>query len=217
MAELDMVIFDCDGVIVDSERLLNEVLRDDLAAHGLDLSVEEVMERFIGGTMEGVAEKARTSGAVLGPDWVEEFYPKAYARLAAEVELIPGIVDVLDALDAAGVPYAVGSNGRVKKMEITLGKIGLLDRFPQGWLLSGQDCAAPKPAPDVYLKAMALVGADPARCVVVEDSATGAQAGQAAGARVFGFHRETAREKLVPVSDVLFDDMAALPHLLGLA
>lgn len=210
-----MVVFDCDGVIVDSERLLNEVLRDDLAEHGLDLSVEEVMERFIGGTMEGIANKARDAGAVLAPDWVEVFYPKAYARLAEEVEIIPGIVEVLDALDAAGVPYAVGSNGRVRKMEITLGRTGLLDRF-EGRLLSGQDCPAPKPAPDVYLKAMDLVGANPAHCAVIEDSATGARAGQAAGAKVFGFHRETRRDVLQPVSDVLFDDMADLPRLLGL-
>ncbi len=216
MENLEMVIFDCDGVIVDSELLLNEVLRDDLAAHGLDLSVEEVMDRFVGGTMEGVAQKAKDAGATLGPDWVEEFYPKAYARLATSVEVIPGIVEVLDALDAAGVPYAVGSNGRVRKMEITLGRTGLLDRFPDGWLLSGQDCDAPKRAPDVYLKAMGLVGAEPSRCAVIEDSATGARAGQASGARVFGFHRDTAREKLAPVSDVLFDDMADLIGLLKL-
>lgn len=215
MTDLQMVVFDCDGVIVDSERMLNEVLRDDLASHGLDMTVEEVMDRFIGGTMEGVAKKARAAGADLADDWVEVFYLKAYARLGEAVELIPGIVGVLDALDAAGVPYAVGSNGRIRKMEITLGRTGLLKRF-EGRLLSGQDFPAPKPAPDVYLAAMALVGADPAACAVIEDSATGATAGRASGARVFGFHAETAREKLVPHCDVLFDDMRDLPGLLGL-
>lgn len=212
---MDMVVFDCDGVIVDSERMLNEVLRDDLALYGLDISVEEVMDRFIGGTMDGVAVKARAAGADLPDDWVESFYPKAYKRLGEEVELIPGIVGVLDALDAAGVPYAVGSNGRIEKMEITLGRTGLLSRF-EGRLLSGQDFPAPKPAPDVFLGAMALVGADPAKCAVIEDSATGARAGRASGAKVFGFYAETAREKLEPHADVLFDRMEDLPGLLGL-
>lgn len=212
---LQMVVFDCDGVIVDSERLLNEVLRDDLATHGLDMTLDQVMDTFIGGTLGGVAIKARGMGADLGPDWVEAFYAKAYARLAEAVELIPGIEGVLDALDAAGVPYAVGSNGQIRKMEITLGRTGLLPRF-EGRLMSAQDCDAPKPAPDVYLKAMALVGADPAKCAVIEDSAPGAQAGAASGAKVFGFHAETPRHKLAPHCDVLFDRMDQLPGLLGL-
>lgn len=212
---MEMVIFDCDGVIVDSERMTNEVIRDDLALHGLDRPVEELMDRFVGGTMREVREKAIAMGADLGSTWVEDIYEKMYARLGEAVELVPGIVDVLDALDAAGVPYAVGSNGRIAKMEITLGRTGLLDRF-EGRLLSGQDFAAPKPAPDVYLGAMELIGANPARCAVVEDSATGAIAGRASGAKVFGFHAETPREKLMPHCDVLFDDMSTLPVLLDL-
>ncbi len=212
---LEMVVFDCDGVIVDSEHMLNEVLRDELAEHGLDLTVEEVMDRFIGGTMEGVAKKARAAGATLGPDWVEAFYPKAYKRLGEAVELIPDIVGVLDALDKANVPYAIGSNGRIEKMEVTLGRTGLLDRF-EGKLFSGQDCDAPKPAPDVFLAAMARESADPKRCAVVEDSATGARAGRASGAKVFGFCVDTPREKLEPHVDVLFDEMRDLPRLLGL-
>ena len=212
---LEMVVFDCDGVIVDSERLTCEVIRDDLARHGLDLTVDDVMDRFVGGTMKDVLAKSRAAGAQLPDDWVEAIYLKMYARLAEAVELIPGIVEVLDALDAAGVPYAVGSNGRIAKMEVTLGRTGLLDRF-EGRLLSGQDFAAPKPAPDVYLGAMALVDADPSRCAVIEDSATGARAGRASGAKVFGFHAETPREKLAPHVDVLFDNMQDLPGLLGL-
>lgn len=213
---MDMVIFDCDGVIVDSERMTNQVIRDDLATRGLDMSVEDLMDRFVGGTMRRVARQAAEMGAEIGPTWVEDIYEKMYARLGEAVELVPGIVGVLDALDAAGVPYAVGSNGRIKKMEITLGRTGLLKRF-EGRLLSGQDFPAPKPAPDVYLGAMALVGADPAKCAVIEDSATGAIAGKASGAKVFGFHAETAPEKLRPHADVLFDDMANLPGLLGIA
>jgi HAD superfamily hydrolase (TIGR01509 family) len=212
---LEMVVFDCDGVIVDSERMTNEVIRDDFAAHGLELTVEDLMDRFVGGTMTNVRAQAIEMGAALGADWVEEIYVKMYARLGEAVELIPGIVGVLDALDAAGVPYAIGSNGRVAKMEVTLGRTGLLNRF-EGRLLSGQDFPAPKPAPDVFLGAMALVDADPTRCAVIEDSATGARAGRASGAKVFGFHAETPREKLEPHVDVLFDDMSDLPALLGL-
>ncbi|MEP5761920.1 MAG: HAD family phosphatase [Litoreibacter sp.] len=215
MNKLQSVIFDCDGVIVDSERLTNEVLRDDLESHGLKLTVEEVMDAFVGGTMVDVHKRALIAGADLPSDWVEAIYEKIYICLAERVELIPGILDVLDALEVAGIPYAVGSNGRVRKMEITLGRCGILDRF-EGRLLSGQDFAAPKPAPDVYLGAMQLLGAAPSSSAVIEDSATGARAGRASGARTYGFFAETPKERLDPHCDVLFDDMGDLPRLLGL-
>lgn len=215
MTDLKAVIFDCDGVLVDSERLTNEVLRDDFEKYGLIMTVEEVMENFIGGTMEGVRARACAAGADLPDGWVEEIYPKMYERLADTVELIPGVLEMLDALDAAGIVYAIGSNGRIEKMQVTLGRCGLLERF-EGRFLSGQDVAAPKPAPDVYLAAMALLGAEPVNSAVIEDSATGARAGRASGARSFGFHAETPRETLAPHCDVLFDDMRELPKLLGL-
>ena len=210
-----LVLFDCDGVIVDSEPVTNQVIRDDLAGRGLDLPVAEVMERFVGGTMVDVRARAAAMGAEMPEDWVEIIYPKIYHALETTVEAIPGIEAVLDALDASGIPYAVGSNGRVVKMELTLGRTGLLPRFA-GRLYSGQDCDRPKPAPDVYLKAARVAGVSPAHTVVIEDSASGAAAGQAAGMRTLGFIADTAPEKLTPHCDALFTHMSELPALLGL-
>jgi beta-phosphoglucomutase-like phosphatase (HAD superfamily) len=122
---------------------------------------------------------------------------------------------VLDRLDRQGIPYAIGSNGPHRKMEITLARCGLAARFA-GRTYSREDVAAPKPAPDVYLLAASQAGVAPQDCVVIEDSATGAQAAVAAGMAVFGFARETPRAKFEGLTELLFDDMAQLPALLGL-
>jgi HAD superfamily hydrolase (TIGR01509 family) len=211
----DLVIFDCDGVLVDSEPLTNAVMRDNLASHGLDISYDRIMELFVGGTMQGVMTKAREMGAALPDNWLDEMYGAMFERLAAEVELIPGADGVLDRLDAAGISYAIGSNGPHAKMEITLKRTGLIDRL-QGRVVSREDVPNPKPAPDVYLKAAQDAGIAPVRCVVVEDSASGAKAGVAAGMTTFGFTRDTPAKRLAQICDALFEDMADLPKLLGL-
>jgi HAD superfamily hydrolase (TIGR01509 family) len=210
-----MVLFDCDGVVVDSETLTNQVVRDDLAERGLDLSLQQVMHRFVGGTMADVAQKATDHGANIPPNWTDVVYPKIYAVLAESIEAIPDIEMVLDRLDAANILYAIGSNGRLEKMQITLGRTGLISRF-EGRLYSAQDLAKAKPAPDVYLKAAMDAGIAPADCVVIEDSVSGAKAGKAAGMRTLGFIAETPRANLAPVCDDLFSSMRDLPKLLGL-
>jgi HAD superfamily hydrolase (TIGR01509 family) len=141
-----------------------------------------------------------------------------YAMLAAGVPLVAGAVEVLERLDAAGVPYAMGSNGSMEKMQITLGQHGLMGRFRA--VLSGQAIGAPKPAPDVYLQAARACGAEPSGCVVIEDSASGARAGLAAGMRVLGYAEQgaetpTARQ-LTALGVPLFHRMSDLPRLLGL-
>ncbi|MEM7473322.1 MAG: HAD family phosphatase [Pseudomonadota bacterium] len=214
MCKFEMVIFDCDGVLVDSEPLTNLVMQRSLAAHGLDLSLDDIMRLFVGGTIAGVADKAREMGATLTDDWVEHVYAEMFEVLGREVEAIPGAAAVLDALDAAGIPYAVGSNGPHRKMEITLARTGMLARL-QGRIYSREDVPNPKPAPDVYLKAARDAGIALERCVVIEDSVSGARAGKAAGMTVFGFAAETPAERLVAICDSLFDDMGALPRLLG--
>ena len=133
----------------------------------------------------------------------------------AKWSLIPGIGAVLDRLDRQGIAYAIGSNGPHRKMEITLARCGLAARFA-GRTYSREDVAAPKPAPDVYLLAASQAGVAPQDCVVIEDSATGAQAAVAAGMAVFGFARETPRAKFEGLTELLFEDMGQLPALLGL-
>lgn len=179
------VLFDCDGVIIDSEGLTATLLREDLARHGLPLTPLAFEADYIGGTIETVADRARAAGAQLPDGWVADIYHRMNTLLAREAVLVPGILTVLDTLAQAGIPFAVASNGPPEKMQITLGKHGLIPRFRA--VLSAQAMGRPKPAPDVYLAAAAACNARPAECVVIEDSPTGAQAALAAGIPCLGF------------------------------
>ncbi len=210
------VLFDCDGVIVDSEPILFDLLTGDLARHGLPLSADEMERLFIGGTIPGVQARARELGAHLPDDWVDDFYVRLYTRLAQGAPLVPGIEAVLDALDAAGIPYAVGSNGSDRKMQVTLGQHPSIMRRLSGRTFSGQTLGKPKPAPDLYLHAAAFLGVAPQACVVVEDSPTGARAAKAAGMRCFGFAPHGSGTALVNEGATLFRAMSDLPGLLGL-
>ena len=210
------VIFDCDGVIVDSEYPTFVLLVQEFADYGLHLSPDQIAQDFTGGTMAGVADMARAKGANLPSDWVPLFYEKLYAHLALGTDLVPGILGVLDHLDARAIPYAVGSNGSDRKMQVTLGQYpGLIARF-QGRLFSGQTLGKPKPAPDLYLHAAAALGVAPSLCVVIEDSPTGARAARAAGMRCMGYAAAGHADGLRAAGAVIFNDMAELPGLLGL-
>lgn len=218
MTRPEAVLFDCDGVVVDSEGPTFALFLEDLAEHGLPLSLEEFETHFVGGTVEMVAQRAQAAGAVLPDGWVAHFYSRMYAMLAEGVPLVTGIPGVLDQLDAAGIPYAIGSNGSLEKMQITLGQHGIAKRFRA--VLSGQALDNPKPAPDVYIAAARACGASPEACVVIEDSASGARAGLAAGMRCLGYaghgpDTPTARQ-LVKLGVPLFHRMEDLPKLLGL-
>jgi HAD superfamily hydrolase (TIGR01509 family) len=209
------VIFDCDGVVVDSEHPTLVMVRDDLERYGLPLTLEELEAGYIGGTVETVAQKARANGARLPDDWVSDFYERMYAMLRAHVPLVPGILGVLDALDSAGIPYAMGSNGTPEKMQITLGQHGLIGRF-RGHLYSGQALGKPKPAPDLYLHAAGRLGVPAAACVVIEDSAAGARAARAAGMRCYGYAPKGVHPALAAEGAVLFSNMGDLPGILGI-
>jgi len=210
------VLFDCDGVLVDSEPIGLALLQDDLAEHGFKISMAEIEASLVGMTMPRVAEEARALGAVLPPDWLEQHYRRLYARLAEGTPLIPGIEAVLDRLDAVGIVYAVGSNGTLRKMEITLSQHPRVWSRLKGQLYSGQDMDRPKPDPALYLHAAAGLGIAPGDCVVVEDSATGCRAGVAAGMRTLGFAATSNGARLEAEGAELFHSMADLPARLGL-
>lgn len=218
MTGAEAVLFDCDGVVVDSEGPTLGLFVEELALHGLPLTLEEFETDYLGQTVEMVAAQATRAGARLPEGWVAHFYGRMNAMLRAGVPLVPGVPGVLDRLDAAGVPFAMGSNGSLAKMEITLGQHGIAGRFRA--VLSGQALGAPKPEPDVYLAAAAACGVRPEACVVIEDSAQGARAGLAAGARVLGYAAhgaETATARsLVALGVPLFHRMEELPGLLGI-
>lgn len=210
------VLFDCDGVVVDSEPMTFDLLAEDLAARGLRLSHDEMERRFLGGTIERVETIAREMGGDIPQGWTDLFYEKLYARLAQGTPLIDGVLPVFDALDAAGIPYAIGSNGTMRKMDITLGQHPTLAPRLAGRVFSGRDLKMLKPDPDLYLFAARHLRASPQTCVVIEDSPTGARAAVAAGMRCFGYAPSGDGAALAAVGAQPFRRMADLPALLGL-
>lgn len=209
------VLFDCDGVLVDSEPITHQLLSDDLATRGLHISATEVHRLFLGGTMEGALQEARRLGADMPPDWVKEMYEKMFDALGREVEAFDGVSDLLDALIDRGVAIAVGSNGPARKMQITLGRTELLDRL-QPHIYSARDLGRAKPAPDVYLHAARQLNVAPADCVVIEDSVSGAKAAQAARMRCIGFLSQGQSDPLSPHCQVIAQTMDDVARALGL-
>jgi HAD superfamily hydrolase (TIGR01509 family) len=210
-----LVIFDCDGVLVDSETVSNQVMVDSLARYGLTLSLEACMEAFVGSTMSGVMDKARRMGADLPLGWIDEVYEETYAALRAGVSLVPGIRDVLDLLDARGIPYCVASNGSEAKMKITLGQNGLWERF-HPTIFSAHSLGVAKPDPGIFLAAASHFNVQARDCVVIEDSPSGTLAAARAGMRCLGFAALTPAGRLETHGAESFRDMRDLPALLGL-
>jgi HAD superfamily hydrolase (TIGR01509 family) len=209
----DLVIFDCDGVLVDSERIAVRVDSIVLGRLGWPLSDAEIIERFMGRSeayMVGEIEAAL--GRPLAAGWDDEFAPLYREALEAELEPVDGVTEALDRISA---PTCVASSGTHERIHFTLGLTGLLERF-DGRIFSSVDVANGKPAPDLFLHAAASLGADPSRCAVVEDSVYGVQAARAAGMRAFGYAGGlTPAARLAGPATTVFSDMRELPALLG--
>ena len=212
---MKLVIFDCDGVLVDSEVIFNQALRDSLATHGLDLTLDQCMGHFLGGTIPNVKLMATTMGAKLPNTWVEDFYIEIYDKLRENVEPVAGIFTVLDRLSSAEIPFCVASNGRPEKMDITLGRTGMLDRF-DGAIFSAQQLGTAKPAPELFLHAADAFSVSADDCIVIEDSLNGVLAAKRAGMKCYGYVPHGGDENLAAEDAILFDDMTKLPELLGL-
>jgi len=229
------VIFDCDGVLVDSEPITMGVLAAMANEAGLTMSEHEAAQAFMGRSLrDDVALIESMLGRALPADWVPRYLERRNAALREQVSAVRGIVQVLDALSAARVPMAVASGGDRAKMRLTLGTSGLLHRFEPGPAADGRASAdavvgAPsrlfgadmvqraKPAPDVYLMAAQALGVEPSRCVVIEDTPVGVQAGRAAGATVLGYCERNDPQGLLAVgAAAVFRDMHHLPALLAL-
>lgn len=212
-----LVIFDCDGVLVDSEPIANRLIAEALSKAGLPMSGEEALERYRGGKLTRIKLRVEEDlGIDLGEHWVDGIYQKQFDAFRRELQLIPGIVDVLDALDRAGVPYCVGSNGPLYKMRVSLGVTGLYERL-ESRIFSADMVLEPKPAPDLFLHAAATFDIPPEDVAVVEDSAPGVTAGVRAGMRVFGYGHDSGEESLREAgATATFLKMLDLPGLLGL-
>jgi HAD superfamily hydrolase (TIGR01509 family) len=180
----DLIIFDCDGVLVDSEPIANRVLSEQLAVVGLALPVAEVMRRFVGRTKAGCLELAaemlrRPLPGSFAADWDEALF----AALRSEVRPVEGMAALLAELR---VPFCVATNSSPERLRIALDASGLAEFF-EGRMFSAAAVPRPKPAPDLFLHAAITLGAAPERCAVIEDTPTGVQAARAAGMAAFGF------------------------------
>ncbi|MFI5317430.1 MAG: HAD family hydrolase [Myxococcota bacterium] len=208
----ELVIFDCDGVLVDSEPISNRVLAECLSEIGLPTTTNDSLRDYKGHSWpECVALfEARLRGP-LPEHFGERFYRRAIAAFERELVAVAGIHEALARIPAQ---TCVASNGRHATMRVTLARANLFERFA-GRIFSSADVARPKPFPDLYLHAAAQMGIAPARCAVVEDSPRGVAAGVTAGMSVFGYAGLEAADELAAAGARVFRDMRELPRLLG--
>lgn len=193
----DGILFDCDGVLVDSERITSRVWAGLLTEIGLPTTTEQSLATYLGNSMARCIEIVTEQLGHTPPETLlPRFYADVKVALANEVEPVRGIVELLDALDAAGIGYGVASNGEHEKMQTTLGTTGLLARFDKR-RFSAVDVARPKPAPDLFLHAAHMLGFDPARTIVVEDSPLGVLGAFTAGMTVIGYAELVSPERLI--------------------
>ena len=208
----DLVIFDCDGVLVDSELITNRIFARMLNELGVAVSLEDMFERFVGRSMPQCLEIIeRLLGRQIPDDFADEYRIRTETALKSELNAVADIEAVLANI---GIPYCVASSGTHEKMQLTLGVTGLLDKF-RGRIYSVTDVARGKPFPDIFLHAAEQSRVPASACAVIEDTPTGVQAGVAAGMTVFGFCALTPKQRLVAAgAHHTFERMRDLPDLL---
>jgi beta-phosphoglucomutase-like phosphatase (HAD superfamily) len=212
-----LVIFDCDGVLVDTEPLAVAVRARVLAEAGWTMGPDEIVERFLGRSRDYVVgEVAARLGEEAARAAEDTFGRECEAAFAAQLTPVPGIAAALAAItEADGIDTCVASSGGHDKMRLTLGLTGLWSQF-SGRVFSAEDVAHGKPAPDLFLHAAASMGYPPDRCVVIEDSPAGVAGALAAGMKVVGYAGGvTPRSDLAGTGVVVIDDMAVLPATLA--
>jgi len=215
MGSYGVVIFDNDGVLVDSEPISNKVLADYLTELGHVTSYEEACRDYMGAAVHRVHEVVlERSGQRLPADFDEVLHRRVFEAFQRELTPVPGVASVLEKLAADGVPYCVASSGSHERIRVALRKTGLYEHFDEERIFSADDVGRGKPAPDLFLYAARQLGVCPERCVVVEDSALGVEAAVAAGMDVYGFAARTPAERLRSAGR-LFRDMGELTALLA--
>lgn len=210
----ELVIFDNDGVLVDSEPISNRHLAAYLTELGHPTTYEESIRDYMGSAMHRIHELVlERTGQRLPEDFDDVFHARVFAAFERELKPVAGVEDVLEKLAADGVPYCVASSGSHERIRVGHRATGLDRWFDEGRIFSSQDVGRGKPAPDLFLHAAEKMGVTPERCVVVEDSPLGVQAAVAAGMDVLGFTAMTPAERLTGASQ-LFESMADLGDLL---
>ena len=217
---IDLIIFDCDGVLIDSEGVASIVLSRELQRVGWMISPEECEAVFLGTSLRDIIAKAEAAtGHRMPGDFGARFSTAMMAALADDVVAIPGAVGALQQLTEAGMPWRVASNSSHAEMAVKFGRTGLVS------LVGGRQHSAEdmmklglngKPDPHLFLAAAAAAGVSPARCVVIEDSIPGSRAARSAGMTCLGFSPRASGIELAAEGAGIFKDMAELPALLGI-
>ncbi|MFI5012336.1 MAG: HAD family hydrolase [Hyphomicrobiales bacterium] len=209
--DYDLIIFDCDGVLVDSELLSCNCLMDVLRRHEIAADIDTVFEKFLGRSAQAVSEHYRRLGRAIPRAFSAELRALVRESFAGSLQAIPDVESVLRSLAA---PYCVASSSDLERVEFSLRLTGLSKLF-DGRVFTAQMVRRGKPAPDLFLHAAARMGADPSRSLVIEDSVSGVQAGKAAGMTVWGFvggshyaSRDGQRLLEAAGADRVFDRMA---------
>jgi HAD superfamily hydrolase (TIGR01509 family) len=216
-APLRLVIFDCDGVLVDSEPVANRVIAEELTALGWPMATEEATRRFLGVSLADLQPiVAAHLGTALPAGWAASIQARIVAALAAEAVAIPGAVATLHALRRMGLAWRIASNSSHEEMAAKFHRVGIA-ALVAGRLHSFTDVAQGKPAPDLFLAAAATEGVGPAECVVVEDSPPGVRGAVAAGMDCLGFAPHGDGAALRAEGAVPFQGLSELPGLLAMA
>jgi HAD superfamily hydrolase (TIGR01509 family) len=209
-----LVIFDCDGVLVDSDRISLRIQAEWITELGLEASYEDCVRDFLGlgmpATLEILSERL---GRPVPPGWADGLDRAVREAFECELRPVPGVIEALDKID---LPTCVASNGSQEKMRFTLGLTGLWDRFA-GRINSADEVGRGKPAPDLFLHAASSMDTLPGRCVVVEDSPFGVIAAKAAGMSALGYAADGDGERLGGEGARTFRSMVELPGLLGIS
>ncbi|HWX44055.1 MAG TPA: HAD family phosphatase [Solirubrobacteraceae bacterium] len=217
MPETELAIFDCDGVLVDSETISNTVLAQALTAEGLPTTLAEARRDYQGMLLSEVVAKAqRRLGRSLPEDWLMHYERERAEAFHRELEPVPHAAEAVQRVSAAGIAVCVASQGKVSKTRLTLGLTELRDLFPAAALFSAEAVPRGKPHPDIYLHAASTMGAKPSRCVVVEDTPSGVTAAVSAGMRAIGYVADSDETALRAAGAEVLRSMRELPQRLGL-
>ncbi|HEY2632046.1 MAG TPA: HAD-IA family hydrolase [Solirubrobacteraceae bacterium] len=216
MSDPELVIFDCDGVLVDSEVISNGVLARALTAEGLPTTLAQARREYQGLLLSEVVQRAQQSlGRDLADDWVERFERDRTEAFHRDLEPVSGAASTVQRVKNAGIPVCVASQGSLEKTRMTLGLTALRSLFPAGALFSGQLVPRGKPHPDLFLHAATTMGAKPSRCAVVEDTVSGITAAVAAGMRAFGYAADSDETALRSAGAEILHSLTDLPDMLA--
>jgi HAD superfamily hydrolase (TIGR01509 family) len=215
--KLSAILFDCDGVLADSEPIVNQVNAIDLNARGWAITPDEAGSIFLGLSAPSMVPIIEAHVGSLPADWVEYITQKVIEAMERAVVPVSGATELLATVRAAKISIALASNSSRMELTAKLNRLGFTDVFGER-ILSYEDVPRPKPHPDIYLAAAEACGVPPTECVVIEDSATGVKAGVAAGCTVLGFAQVTDPEVLLAVgASAVFDNLSEVPGLLGIS